>query len=259
MFTGVPILWYFVKQKRPEYYGLLPDGVKFESDAETDLDAMIGKGIEYASDYEEIEFTLRQAVKTPAYWLITVSWLFAMAVGGAINTHCIPMLTDMGISESAASGMMAMMVFFTVPARFVAGILADRVRKDRLQFLVSGAFLLQAVGIGIFLIFQNVAAMYVFLALFGFGSGAPVALRLTMGGRYFGRKAFASIQGTSMVLGAPVALFAPVYAGSVYDTTGSYITAFIVFVTIAVIAAVLMALMRPPKPPEQVGDIRKFL
>jgi len=260
MFTGVPLLWYFVKQKRPEYYGLLPDGAAVESDSQGDLDAMIGRGVEYAADFEETEFTLRQAVRTPAYWLITISWLFAMVVGGAVNTHCIPFLTDMGISETVAGGMMAMMVFFTIPARFFAGFLADRVRKDQMQFLVSAAFLVQAIGIGVFLLHQSVATVYVFLILFGFGSGAPVPLRLTIGGRYFGRKAFASIQGTSMVFAAPVALLAPVYAGWVYDSTGSYIPAFTTFVVMAMLAAILMAVMRPPKPPKEVtSDIRKFL
>ena len=259
MFTGVPMMWRFVKQKRPEYYGLLPDGVKVESEERMDLDTMIGRGVEYAAEFDETEFTLRQALKTPAYWLITISWIFAMVVAGAINTHCIPLLTDMGIDENVASGMMAMMVFFTIPARFAAGVLADRVRKDRLQFLVAGTFVLQALGIGIFLLHQSVVTVYVFLVLYGFGSGGPAPLRLTIGGRYFGRKAFASIQGTSMVLTAPVALLSPVYAGWVYDNTGDYIPAFTTFVVMVLIAAVLMSLMRPPKPPEQVTDIRKFL
>ncbi len=260
MFTGIPISWYFVKQKRPEYYGLLPDGATIESASGADTDGMIDRGIEYAADFEETEFTLRQAMRTPAYWLMTLSWLCAMVGVGAINVHCIPFLTDMNIDETVASGMMAMMVFFTVPARFIGGLLADRVRKDRLQFLVAGAFLLQAIGISLFLLNQSIAMVYVFLILYGFGNGAPTPLRLTMGGRYFGRKAFASIQGSSMVFTAPVGLLAPVYAGWVHDTTGSYISAFILFAVLSALAAFFMCLMRPPKPPAQVTtDIRKFL
>jgi hypothetical protein len=50
-----------------------------------------------------------------------------------------------------------------------------------------------------------------------------------------------------------------VYAGWVYDNTGSYVPALTAFVVMILIAAVLMCLMRPPKAPEQVTDIRKFL
>jgi len=259
MFTGVPLSWYFVKQKRPEYYGLFPDGATIESGSEADIDAMVDKGVEYAASFQETEFTLREAMRTPAYWLIIIAWLFAMIVVGGLNIHLIPFLTDMGLDATVAGGMLAMMVFFTIPARFLGGFLADRVRKDRLQFLVAGAFLCQAIGITAFLLNQSIAMVYVFLILFGFGSGAPTPLRLIIGGRYFGRKAFASIQGTSSVFTAPLGLLAPVYAGWVYDTTGSYITAFILFAALVTFAAFLMCLVRPPKPPAQVTDVRKFM
>jgi len=82
---------------------------------------------------------------------------------------------------------------------------------------------------------------------------------MAIGGRFFGRKAFASIQGSSMVFTAPAALLSPVYAGWVYDTTGSYITAFTLFAALAALSAVLMCLVRPPKPPAQITGIRQFL
>ena len=259
MFTGVPLSWYFVKQKRPEYYGLLPDGAKVESGSEADIDAIIDKGVEYAASFDETEFTLRQAMRTRAYWMIVMAWACSHLVVGGINIHIIPFLTDMGIDPIVAGGMMAMMVFFTVPSRFLSGFLADRVRKERLQFLLAGAFLCQAIGIAAFLLNQTIAMVYVFLILYGFGSGATTPLKLLMGGRYFGRKAFASIQGTSMMFAAPLSLLAPVYAGWIYDTTGSYISAFITFAALATFATFLMFLVRPPKPPAQVTDVRKFM
>ena len=41
MFAGVPLSWYFVKQWRPEYYGLLPDGAKIESGSEAGIDTIL--------------------------------------------------------------------------------------------------------------------------------------------------------------------------------------------------------------------------
>jgi cyanate permease len=248
-----------VKQKRPEYYGLLPDGAAVGADSETAPDALISRGVEYAAGLDEKEFTFRQAIKTSSYWLLSASWLFYTIVTGAINIHIIPFLTDMGISEAAAGGLMAMMVFFTVPARFLGGVLADRVRKNRLQYLAAGAFLLQTIGIVAFLLHQSIVTVYVFLIFYGLGSGAPTPLRLTVGGRYFGRKAFASIQGSSMAMTVPTAFFAPVYAGWVYDTTGSYNGAFVSFAIMSALSALLMLLVRPPKAPEQVTDITRFM
>lgn len=259
MFVSIPLLWVLVRQKRPEYYGLLPDGIVVEPGSEIDLDSMIDRGVEYATGLEEIEFTLRQAMKTRSYWMFVIAWVCASVVLGGINIHVYNFLTDMGIDSVVASGMLAMMVFFTVPGRFFGGFVADHVRKDRQNYLVAGAFMLQAIGIAAYLLRQTVAMAYVFLALYGLGSGAPTPLRLTLVGRYFGRKAFASIQGSAMMFSAPVGLLAPVFSGWVHDTTDSYINAFIIYVVLVVLAALLMCLVRPPKPPSAVGDIRKFM
>ncbi len=259
MFASIPLLWVFVRQKRPEYYGLLPDGVAVEPDSEVDVDSMIDRGVEYATGLEEIEFTLRQAMKTRSYWMFVIAWVCASVVLGGINIHVFNFLTDMGIDSAVASGMLAMMIFFTVPGRFFGGFIADHVRKDRQNYLVAGAFILQAIGITAYLLHQTVTMAYVFLALYGLGSGAPTPLRLTLVGRYFGRKAFASIQGSAMMFSAPVGLLAPVFSGWVYDTTDSYINAFILYVGLVAMAALLMCFVRPPRPPSVVGDIRKFV
>jgi cyanate permease len=258
VFTGIPLSWYFVKQKRPEYYGLLPDGAKVESGSEKDINSMINQGIEYAAGFNEIEYTIRQAIKTRAFWLITIAWMCALPILGGFNLHCIPFLTDMGIDENVAGTMMAMMVFFTVPARFLGGFLSDRVKKEHQTYLVACAFFIQAMGISTFLFHQNVATMYVMLIMYGFGSGAPVPIRLSMGGRYFGRKSFASIQGTIGMLGAPISFMAPIFAGWIWDNHGSYVPAFQTYAVLATIASFLMLFVRPPKPPTQVTDINKL-
>jgi len=257
MFAGLPFLWFFVKQKRPEYYGLLPDGATVEEET-AGANQMIDRGVEYALNLGETEFTFRQAMKTQSYWMLLMAWTSEMIIMGSIGLHIIPFLTDMGIEPVVAGSMMAGMLFFTIPSRFLGGFLAGRFRKERMQFLLAGAFLFQAVGLTAIVLNQTIAMVYVFLILYGFGSGATTPLKLTMQGRYFGRKAFASILGSFLLFTAPASL-APIYAGWIYDTTGSYITAFIVFATLAALTTFLICLAGPPKPPAQITDIRKFM
>jgi len=265
MFATLPLVWFFIKKERPEYYGLLPDGATIEEDEEkwkeetADTSRMIEKGVKYAGEFEEVEFTVRQAMKTSAYWMLLIAWCCGMGIVSAVNIHIIPFLTDMRIDPMAASSMMATMVFFTVPARFLGAFLGDYVRKDRLQFFMSVTFLLMAIGIIAFLLNQTIAMVYIFLILYGLGSGASIPVRLIIGGRYFGRKAFGTILGSILLLEAPIGFIAPIYAGWIYDTTGNYIIAFITFAVLATFAAFLMLLVRPPKQPAQVTDIRKFM
>jgi len=258
IFATLPLVWFLIKPNRPEYYGLLPDGAAVEEETD-DTSHMIEKGVEYAAETEEVEFTLRQAMKTRSYWMLLVSWSSGMIIMGGIGIHTIPFLTDMGIDPMVASGMMAMMVFFSLPSRFFGGFLADSVRRDRLHLLLAGTFILMATGITVFLLKQTIAMVYVFFILYGFGNGASTPLRLMIGGRYFGRKAFGTILGSILLIEAPLGFLAPVYSGWIYDTTGSYITAFTVFAALATFAALLMFLVQPPKPPSHITDIRKFV
>ncbi len=255
--VGLPLAWFCLRRYRPEYYGLLPDGATTKEEVESSL--MIDRGVRYAAEHEEVEFTLRQAMRTRAFWLMIAAHCVHGLVYPVMHIHCIPFLTDLGIEPVKAAGMMAMYVLVSIPSRFVGGLFADRVKKDHLRFIMGGCYFTQAIGVALFLQNQSIGMIYVFFILYGLGMGAPMPVFATMVGRYFGRKSFGSIQGTKMMLMTPVSVIAPIYVGWIYDTTGSYMTAFILLAVFLASAAVLMALIRPPKPPAQITDIHKLV
>ncbi len=256
--VGLPLTWFFVKRHRPEYYGLLPDGATAEEET-AETDRMIDKGVKYAAEVQEVEFTLRQAIRTPAYWLLLVAQAIHRLVGPTIHLHAIPFLTDIGIDPLRAAGMMAITGLAGIPARFASGFFADRVGRRHIRFLVGGALFLQAAGITVFLLNQSIAMIYVWFILFAAGMGATWTLASLIMARYFGRKAFGSITGSQTLWMTPVGVAAPIYAGWVYDTTGSYITVFTLFAALLAFATIFMFFARPPKPPVQVTDIRKIV
>ncbi|MFC1952152.1 MFS transporter [Chloroflexota bacterium] len=256
--VGLPLAWFFVKQHRPEYYGLLPDGATVEEEA-TEVSRMIDRGVEYATEVEEVEFTLRQAIRTPAYWLLIASRAAQSMVTIAIIIHCIPFLTDMGIDPLVAAVIISMTSIARIPARFISGLIADRIKKDHLRFLLAGTYLLQAAGITAFLLNQTMPMIYVFFILYNLGMGMSLPINTVMSARYFGRKAFGSIRGSSMIFITPIGAIAPIYAGWIYDTTGSYVTAFTLFAVLLALAVVVISLTFPPKPPAQITDIRKIV
>jgi len=257
--VGLPLAWFFVRPHRPEHYGLLPDGASIRAEPGDDVSRMMDRGINYAAEVQEVEFTLRQAVRTPSYWLIIIA-ISARTVGfSAILTHIIPFLTDMGIEPVKAAGLVGIIILASTPSRLIGGFLADRVQTTSLRFLMAGAFLLQAVGITAFLLNQTITMIYVLLILFWIGGGIALPLSATLKARYFGRKAFGSIDGSSRVFLTPFGIAAPIYAGWVYDNTGSYITALTLFAILFGFAAVFISLAYPPKPPAQITDVHKFL
>jgi len=148
---------------------------------------------------------------------------------------------------------MAMMVLFTIPARFLGSFLVDHVEKDRLHLFLAGTFLFLAAGIIAILLNQSISMVYVFLILFGVSKGASMVPFAAMGGRYFGRKAYGSVLGASVFIASPLGLIAPIYTGWTYDTTGSYIPAFTIFAVLAISAAIIMCLGQAPKLPVHVS------
>lgn len=249
MYASVPLAYVLVKPQRPEYYNLLPDGAEASLDKEEDKRTMTERTAGYALESQETEYTFRQALKTGTYWLLIISFSAHNFIAGGFNVHIFPFLTDIGIEEAVASGMMGMMIFLTIPARFFGGLIADRVPKNRIQFLLLGAFLLQVIGTGTYLYFQSLPAVYVLLACHGLSSGTVTPLVIIIIGRYFGRRSFGSILGTMIALLAPIGLLSPVYYGWVFDTTESYNVAFITALAFAVMSSLLLSFVRPPRPP----------
>ena len=246
-FATVPILLCFVRQKRPEYYGLLPDGASLEPGTTEGVESIVAKGVEYAEGVQEREYTVGQIMKKPSYWILTVGWILHGVLFRAINVHWIPFLTDNGITPVVAGSMMAMTVVLNIPSRFIGGMIADRVKREHLKVLLAGTFLCVAAGIGTFLVFQTTAMLYVAMVFYGFGNGAYTPIDIAMRGRFYGRKAYGSNVGISVVMGAPFSFLAPIGVGWIYDFTGNYIVAFGVLAALSISGASLMLLLRPPK------------
>jgi cyanate permease len=245
--AGIPFILAFVRNKRPEYYGLLPDGEEVGAYSERPRESPIDGPVSYPPGaLQAFEFGLREAMKTKAYWILIVCFGANFFIMTSFNTHCIPFLTEMDIDPVIAGEMMGIMLLFTIPSRFIGGVFADRVRKNRINLLVGLPFFLQAIGFGAFLANQSPVTVYVLLILYGIAHGLPTPLLIVSISRYFGRKAFGSIFGTCFLFGSPFALFSPIIVGWIFDTTESYRIAFILFTGFALFTTLMFIFLRPP-------------
>jgi MFS family permease len=249
-FATIPVALYFVRQHRPEYYGLLPDGEKQSETADTKPQTTSKPRAANDAGFEEEEFTLKQALKTPAYWMLTAVWILSGAAQWGISVHLIPMLTDTGITPVAAGSLVALMMLFSMPSRFITGIIADRMSKYKVKYLMGSMLAIMAVGVWALLLSENFhGRIYIFLILFGIGNGPFLTLDIIIRSRFYGRKAYGSIQSISVMAAAPISFLAPIFAGRVYDTTGSYLGAFSIFAVLCTCAAVVMFLVKVPTLP----------
>jgi len=250
--VGLPLCWFFIKPKRPEYYGLLPDGASPEVAEEDDTEEGKNK-LDYAAKLGEVNFTTPQAMRTPAFWMLIGAYMFHGAFAPVMNIHCIPFLTDRGMNPLVAAATMGVYITTSIPARFLAGLVVDRVNTSSIRFCMAGIYFLQSLGVILFLIKpDSMVMLYTFFILYGFGMGAAMPMTPVIRVRYYGRLHFGTIAGISRAFNMPVGFLGPIAAGWIFDTTGSYTIAFMIFAVLLSVSALIMTMARPPKPPKSV-------
>ena len=255
--VGMPLAYFCIRDKRPEYYGLLPDGAKPKENV-SETGQMVQTGVNYASEVDEVEFTARQAFATPTYWVMVVAQAIYGASYNAISVHMIPFLTDTGISTTVAAGMITVTGIFTLGLRFAGGVVIDRVPVKSIRFIFGAAYFTQA-GVDSHTAGDEHGMAVYILASYYMGFGMSLTLQSFIWGRYFGRKAFGSIRGFSSIVMIPLAFISPIYTGWVFDRTGSYADAWKLLAGTCILAGVLMFSARPPKAPAKLTDVTKII
>ena len=254
---SLPLTWFFVKPHRPEFYGLMPDGATVEEELSM---AKVGVGQDYAAEVGEVEFTVRQALGTLAFWVMTAESLLMSFVSPCISVHMIPHLIDMGVSPIGAAAAMGFTLFMSAPARFAVGPICDRIQINNFKYVYITARGLMVLGLFLFMLSSNLWMVYASATVYGLGQGLSAGGRTPIRGRFFGRKAFSTIHGTSILVSMPASIVAPIYIGWVFDITNSYTNAFLHASILGICAVVALFFLNPPKyRPEVRSEVGRFL
>ncbi len=169
---------------------------------------------------------------------------FAMT---SIVVHQVVYLTEVReIPLVQASAALGGMVSISLIGRLGFGILGDYIDK---RHLLIGTILLQAVGVYILMTATTIGTVWVFVVVYGIAYGGAIPVYMAIIGEYFGRKNYATIRGFNQLFHVPTTVVGPVFAGWVYDTTGSYNFAFSVFIVTMLIGVGFIFFARKPMPP----------
>jgi len=232
LIAGLPLALFV--RRSPESMGLRPDG-----------DAPVPSGLRDAPGAghgAETNFTLSDAMRTSAFWLLTAATALRIVALSAINVHYIPLLVWKGVSEQHAAFLLGAQALLGLPSHVLLGWLADRVNKARLMAL---CMLVAMVGL-IFLIYaKSEWQLWIFLLLFTVVESTFPANWSTVG-EFFGRENFAKIRGTMSFVQAWGAVIGPVAAGAVYDATHSYNHLLWGLVVVLLVTGVLYAMVVRP-------------
>ena len=220
-------------RKRPEDYGMMPDGEDGADDG--------GRGGRSAAS--EVSLTARQAMRTPAFWLLLVSTNFAGFAISGVNLHIFSHLTDQQIEPGQAAAVMTYLYFLQSVAKPMWGFVAERLH---VRFCLAACYAGGAAGIVLLMGASSLAQLAAFATVYGLTRGAQSFVSSLAWSDYFGREAIGAVRGWSQLFGLVSSAIGPVLGGLLYDVSGSYTLAFGVFVGAFALSSLAALLAQPP-------------
>ena len=235
IFLVMPMAMFF--RRSPEAYGLNPDG---DPDRHEDSLSTDGDSPTPIATYDS--WTTKEALKTRAFWILSIGTMLRIAAHGTIFVHLIAILDWKDIDRQVAANMVGGLALVAVPLILLAGYYGDRIGRTK---ILSLGYAMSAISLFIVVFTEGTIPLFLALLLFT-GSEAGSSLNWALVGDLFGRKSFATIRGMMAPLYNSVLMVGPVAAGFVFDWTGTYTPVLIAGGVLMLAAAVVFLRLEAP-------------
>ena len=222
-------------RRRPEDLGLYPDGEKPD-------ESPIPSGGGFRRNVRDISWTLAEARRTRAFWMVVLFVSVDRFALGAINLHMVIRFQDQGLSDVQAVSILSLFATVSALTGVPWGFVMEQLHIRWGAMLISLLLLLSMV---VLIVADNYPMAIAFGLLFGFAVGGASLIEGLLFADYFGREHQGAIRGFT----APFRIASPIgptMAGFIHDRTGSYDLAFMIFGGIFLIMLLAMAFATPP-------------
>lgn len=244
MILGIGLPLTQVIHHKPEDLGYTVDGLpKIEP-----VDGAPRPNLTSAPDFEAAE-----ALKTGAFWFISLGHGAALLIVSAVMVHLVPHLNEnLGYSLGVAALVVTLMTAMQVIGQLAGGFLGDQFSK---RAIVVICMAMHTIGILLVAYATGLGMVVAFAVLHGLAWGTRGPLMQAMRADYFGRSSFGTIMGFSSLISMLGMTLGPLVAGLLADATGSYETGFTVLAGLAGLGSIFFILATPPKLPPRLRAI----
>lgn len=226
-------------RRRPEDVGLRVDRA-----------AASAASADEPSDSDPV-WTVRQALRTRAFWLLLLGTSILMIVGGSVNFTFVSHLASSGVDDSTAVFALSLWAGMGI----IGGVLGGELRQRfSVRFALPAIICVTAASLVWFVMADSVWMALVFAVWHGLSFGAQLPLNRISFPDYFGRYSVGAIRGVTAPVQFALNAFGPLIAGFVFDWQGSYDPLYLAFV--ALLAAAALSILAAPKPRAPAVDNR---
>lgn len=224
--VGFVPVWLFLV-RRPEDLGLLPDQARPGGKAAA----------------PEPRFSRAEAVRTRAFWLLSLYTVLVFPVQAGVSLHQAAHLIECGLTPIAAATVISVFSAMTAAASFGVGLLP---RRLPLRYTMSALAVLLTIGTFGLIGVTSVHGAYLAAGLFGAGIGGIMTLLPVAWADYFGRESFGAIRGVVLSVQTLAQAAGPLLSGVLRDWSGDYTVSLSVFGVLAALSMLVVLLATPP-------------
>jgi sugar phosphate permease len=236
--VGLPLA--FVIRNSPHEHGEVPDGIR-----EDNLSAADGRDPSEKSTTRD--FTAREALRTSAFWLISLGHGFALFVVHAVAVHAITHLKEgLGYSIAEASLVISLVTMSQMGGVGLGWLIGERWEK---RYIAAGCMLAHAVGLLLLTYAASLTMVVAFAVLHGAAWGLRGPFMQAIRADYFGRSAIGMILGLSFMIIVIGQVGGPIIPGIFADITGDYQLGFTILAVLAGVGSIFFVLAKKPKSP----------
>jgi MFS transporter, OFA family, oxalate/formate antiporter len=217
----------------PEDIGLVPDRHIALASVSTVLPA-------------EPSFTRAEALRTPAFWLLTLFTLLAYPVQAGVSLHQAPFLIERGLPPVIAASVVSMFSLVSSAASLAFGFLP---RALPVRYALAAIALLQCAGVLVLLGVHAPMRAYLGAATYGAGIGGLMTMLPISWANYYGRRSYGAIRGLALTGQVLAQAAGPLLSGVLRDRTGSYDLSLDCFAAISALAVLAALAAWPPRVP----------
>ena len=196
------------------------------------------------------DFTVKEALRTRAFWSISMTHMLVNISTGGISAHLFLHLSDdngVGLDVATASAVVPILVTTAFVSQLVGGVVGDMWNK---RLLVPFFALLQGSSLIVLALAESFVMAAIFAVIWGVGFGARTPILLAMRGEYFGRRHFGTIFALSSFPMSIGMMLTPVIVGWSHDVLKTYDWSLYVMAGFCVAASVTVLFATRPMGPD---------
>jgi MFS family permease len=231
-------------RRRPEYIGLLPDGVSHTPGTNTARRAA-SNIVDPA--WAGIEWTLARAIRTSRFWWIALAYFCALFAWYAVQVHQTKYLIEVGFTPIVAAWSLGIVSVIAIPGQIALGALSDRIGREWIWTTACFGF---AVCYAALIALEQVRSqplLYLMVISQGFLGYAVTSVMGPIVAEIFEGSHYGAIFGALTVALTGGGAAGPWVAGIIHDATGSYGPAFLFAIACCVISAAAIWIAAPRK------------